>query len=69
MTLQSTTKAPHVNENGTQLAPIREVQLIGNMWKQPLMVYRDRIIVTQVLLSAGSKADEMKVWMQWAVEN
>ena len=52
-----------------QLARIREQVLLGDVWKQPEMSYRDRILVTCAVLAATGKLDELKVWMSRGVEN
>jgi 4-carboxymuconolactone decarboxylase len=52
-----------------QLARIREQVLLGDVWKQPEMSYRDRILVTCSVLAATGKLDELKVWMKRGVEN
>lgn len=51
-----------------KLASIRRDVLLGDVWKQPELAYRDRILVTLGVLAAGAKHDEMKVWMTRGVE-
>jgi 4-carboxymuconolactone decarboxylase len=64
----STNDSTRVYKNVPQLARIREQVLLGDVWKQPEMAYRDRILVTLGVLAAGGKIDEMKVWMRRGVE-
>lgn len=64
----STTDSTRVYKNVPQLARIREQVLLGDVWKQPEMAYRDRILVTLGVLAAGGKVDELKVWMRRGVE-
>jgi 4-carboxymuconolactone decarboxylase len=52
-----------------QLARIRRDVLLADVWQQPEMAYRDRILVTLGVLAAGGKVDEMEVWMARALEN
>lgn len=51
-----------------QLARIRKDVLLGDVWQQPEMSFRDRILVTLGVLAAGGKVDEMKNWMRRGVE-
>ncbi|CAN7142120.1 carboxymuconolactone decarboxylase family protein [Variovorax sp. LjRoot84] len=70
MTLKPTTAdAALVYEHVPQLARIRQQVLLGDVWKQPELAYRDRILVTLGVLAAGGKVDEMKVWMGRGLEN
>ena len=64
----STTDSARVYKHVPQLARIREEVLLGDVWKQPEMAYRDRILVTLGVLAAGGKLDEMKVWMRRGIE-
>jgi 4-carboxymuconolactone decarboxylase len=64
----STSDAAAVYKNVPQLARLREQVLLGDVWKQPEMAYRDRILVTLGVLAAGGKVDEMRVWMRRGVE-
>jgi len=52
-----------------QLARIRTDVLLGDVWKQPEMTYRDRILVTLGVLAASGKLEEMKTWMARGVES
>ena len=52
-----------------QFARLREQVLLGDVWKQPELAYRDRILVTCAVLAATGKLDELKVWMRRGVEN
>lgn len=65
----STTDSQRVYKAVPQLRRIREDVLLNDVWKQPEMAYRDRILVTLGVLAAGGKIDEMKVWMRRATEN
>jgi 4-carboxymuconolactone decarboxylase len=64
----TTSDAAGVYKNVPQLARIREEVLLGDVWKQPELAYRDRILVTLGVLAAGGKVDELKVWMRRGVE-
>jgi 4-carboxymuconolactone decarboxylase len=63
-----TSDPARVYKSVPQLARIREQVLLGDVWKQPELAYRDRILVTCGVLAAGGKVDELKVWMQRGVE-
>ena len=52
-----------------QMARIREQVLLGDVWKQPELAYRDRILVTCSVLAAQGKYDELKEWMKRGVDN
>ncbi|WP_179403714.1 carboxymuconolactone decarboxylase family protein [Burkholderia guangdongensis] len=52
-----------------QLARIREQVLLGDVWKQPEMSFRDRILVTCSVLAATGKLEELKIWMSRGVDN
>jgi 4-carboxymuconolactone decarboxylase len=65
----STTDSARVYKAVPQLARIREQVLLGDVWKQPEMSYRDRILVTCSVLAATGKLDELKVWMKRGVDN
>jgi 4-carboxymuconolactone decarboxylase len=67
--MQSTSDSARVYKAVPQLARLREQVLLGDVWKQPELSYRDRILVTCSVLAAGGKLDELKVWMTRAVEN
>ena len=51
-----------------QLARIRREVLLGDVWNQPELAYRDRILVTCAVLAAGGKLEELKIWMARGVE-
>jgi 4-carboxymuconolactone decarboxylase len=63
-----TSDPARVYKNVPQLARIREQVLLGDVWKQPELAYRDRILVTCGVLAAGGKVDELTVWMGRGVE-
>ena len=67
--MKSTSESARVYQAVPQLARIREQVLLGDVWIQPVMAYRDRILVTCSVLAATGKLDELKVWMSRAVEN
>ncbi len=69
MPLQSTSDSARVYKAVPQLGRIREEVLLGDVWKQPEMSYRDRILVTCSVLAATGKTEELKVWMRRGVEN
>src|SRR5205085_7248439 len=52
-----------------QLARIREQVLLGDVWKQPEMAMRDRILVTCGVLAAGGKLEELKTWVARGIEH
>ena len=57
-----------IYEHVPQLARIRKDVLLGDVWKQPEMAFRDRILVTLGVLAAGGKVEEMKAWMARGLE-
>ena len=65
----STADSAAVYKAVPQLARLRETVLLGDVWKQPELSYRDRILVTCSVLAATGKLDELKVWMGRGVEN
>jgi 4-carboxymuconolactone decarboxylase len=65
----ATTDSARVYKAVPQLARIREQVLLGDVWKQPELSYRDRILVTCSILAALGKPDELKVWLRRGVEN
>jgi 4-carboxymuconolactone decarboxylase len=52
-----------------QLGRLREEVLLGDVWKQPELAFRDRILVTCGVLAATGKLDELRHWMRRGVEN
>ena len=50
-----------------QLGRLREQVLLGDVWKQPEMSRRDRILVTCGVLAATGKLDELKHWMKQGI--
>ena len=52
-----------------QLSRLREQVLLGDVWKQPEMARRDRILVTCGVLAAGGKLDELRVWLRRGLES
>lgn len=52
-----------------QFARIREEVLLGDVWKQPELAVRDRILVTCGVLAALGNQDDLKVWMSRGVEH
>jgi 4-carboxymuconolactone decarboxylase len=69
MTYTATGDSVSVYKHVPQLARIRSEVLLGDVWKQPEMAYRDRILVTLGVLAAGGKLEELTVWMARGVEN
>jgi 4-carboxymuconolactone decarboxylase len=67
--MKSTTDSARVYKAVPQLGRIREQVLLGDVWKQPELSYRDRILVTCAILGARGNFDELKVWMSRGVEN
>lgn len=67
--MTSTSDSSRVYAAVPQLARLREQVLLGDVWKQPELAYRDRILVTCSVLAALGKLDELKVWSARAVEN
>ena len=61
-------ESARVYQHVPQFARLREQVLLGDVWKQPELAYRDRVLVTCGILAAGGKLDELKVWMRRAVE-
>jgi 4-carboxymuconolactone decarboxylase len=68
MTKSATSESARVYDHVPQLARIREQTLLADVWKQPELAYRDRVLVTLGVLAAGGKVDEMRVWMRRGVE-
>jgi 4-carboxymuconolactone decarboxylase len=68
MTYQATGDSVRIYEQVPQLARIRKDVLLGDVWKQPELAFRDRILVTLGVLAAGGKVEEMKAWMARGVE-
>lgn len=65
----STQDAARIYKAVPQFRRLREDVLLGDVWKQPEMSRRDRILVTLGMLAATGKIDEMKVWMRRGVES
>jgi len=63
MTHPTTSDSAVVYKHVPQLARLRTEVLLGDVWKQPEMAFRDRVLVTLGVLAAGGKVDEMKWWM------
>lgn len=69
MTLPTaSSESARIYEQVPELARLRKDVLLGDVWKQPELAYRDRILVTLGVLAAGGKIDEMKAWMSRGVE-
>lgn len=51
-----------------QLSRLREDVLLGDVWQQPELARRDRILVTCGVLAALGKQDELSHWMSRALE-
>jgi 4-carboxymuconolactone decarboxylase len=50
-----------------QFSRLREDVLLGDVWKQPELAFRDRALVTCAILAAAGKVDELKHWMRRGV--
>ncbi|RQZ31714.1 carboxymuconolactone decarboxylase family protein [Burkholderia sp. Bp9017] len=68
MTYTATGDSVRIYHHVPQLARIRADVLLGDVWKQPELAFRDRILVTLGVLAAGGKVEEMKAWMARGVE-
>lgn len=64
----SNSESARVYKAVPQLGKLREEVLLGNVWKQPELSYRDRVLVTCSILAATGKVDELKVWARRGVE-
>jgi 4-carboxymuconolactone decarboxylase len=69
MTTQATGQSARIYEQVPQFARLREEVLLGDVWKQPEMSTRDRILVTCGVLAASGKEAELKHWMRRGVHN
>lgn len=69
MTTQATGQSARIYEQVPQFARLREEVLLGDVWKQPEMSTRDRILVTCGVLAASGKEEELKHWMRRGVDN
>ncbi|CAM3692146.1 carboxymuconolactone decarboxylase family protein [Polaromonas hydrogenivorans] len=67
--MKITSESGRVYDAIPQLGRLREQVLMGDVWKQPELSYRDRILFTCSVLAATGKVDELRVWMARAVEN
>lgn len=67
--MKSTSESARVYQAVPQLGRLREQVLLGDVWKQPEMSFRDRALVTCAVLAATGKLDELKVWMRRGVES
>ena len=56
-----------VYQHVPQLARLREHVLLGDVWKQPELAPRDRVLVTCGVLAAGGKLEELRAWMRRGV--
>ncbi|WP_035883425.1 carboxymuconolactone decarboxylase family protein [Cupriavidus metallidurans] len=63
------TESELVYKHVPQFSRLREEVLLGDVWKQPELAYRDRVLVTCGVLAAGGKQEELKVWLRRGVEN
>jgi len=66
--MQATSDSGKVYDAVPQLKRLREEVLLGDVWKQPELARRDRILVTCSVLAATGKLDELKVWMRRGME-
>lgn len=68
MTTPATGDSARIYQQVPQLARLREQVLLGDVWKQPELSRRDRILVTCGVLAATGKVDELRNWMGNAVK-
>jgi 4-carboxymuconolactone decarboxylase len=68
-TLKPPAEGARIYDAIPQLKRIRNEVLLGDVWKQPELSYRDRILVTCAVLAAMGKIDELTIWMARGVEN
>jgi 4-carboxymuconolactone decarboxylase len=68
MSYSATGDSVRIYEQVPQLARLRSDVLLGDVWKQPELAFRDRVLVTLGVLAAGGKVEEMKAWMSRGVE-
>lgn len=68
MSNEATGDSVRIYKQVPQLARLREEVLLGDVWKQPEMAYRDRILVVCGVLAASSKVDELRHWMTKGLE-
>lgn len=68
MTYQATGDSVRIYEHVPQLARIRKDVLLGDVWKQPELAFRDRVLVTLGVLASTGKVEEMKAWMSRGME-
>lgn len=62
------TRSQRVYAAVPQLGRLREEVLQGDVWKQPELARRDRVLVTCAVLAALGKEEELTVWMARALE-
>lgn len=68
MTSTASNESARIYKAVPQFARIREEVLLGDVWNQPELSRRDRILVTLGVLAATGKVDEMRAWMKRGVE-
>lgn len=51
-----------------QLKRLRSEVLLDDVWRQPELAYRDRILVTFGVLAGSGKLVEMQQWMRRGIE-
>lgn len=68
MAFTATGDSANIYKHVPQLDRIHTDVLVGDVWKQPEMAYRDRILVTLGILAAGGKVEEMKRWMARGID-
>ena len=68
-TMNSTNDNMPIYRAVPQLARLREEVLLADVWNQPELSYRDRILVTCSVLAATGKLEELKHWARRGVEN
>jgi 4-carboxymuconolactone decarboxylase len=65
---RTSSESARVYKHVPQFGRLREEVLLGDLWKQPELARRDRILVTCGVLAAGGKLEELKHWMRQGVE-
>lgn len=61
-TLKSNSEVTRVYKAVPQFGRLRDQVLFGDVWKQPELAHRDRVLVTLSVLAATGKLDELKGW-------
>lgn len=62
------TRSQRVYTAVPQLGRLREEVLQGDVWKQPELARRDRVLVTCAVLATLGREEELTVWMTRGLE-